>query len=238
MKSKIFNDDKKKVAIMKLKNISKTYNQKNKKVTVLTGVNYTFYSNNFYAIMGHSGSGKSTLINILGLIDNFDKGTYELYGTKTINFSDKEASNLRMKSIGFVFQHYHLNPNLKAYENVLVPMLINKEIKHNERKKKAIELLKSVGLGERINHFPSELSGGEQQRVALARALVNNPHVILADEPSGNLDKLAETKIFKQLKELSLKGKCIIVVSHSSEVKKYANKVLKIVDGKIVEESL
>jgi len=219
---------------MKLEGVSKTYKQKNRSIKVLLDVNIDFNSNSFYAIMGHSGSGKSTLINILGLIDTFDSGTYELYGTTTTNFNDKESSNLRMKNIGFVFQGFHLNPNLNAFENVIVPMLINKEIDPKDRKKLAIELLESVGLGERIDHFPNELSGGEQQRVAIARALANNPHVILADEPSGNLDEKAEADIFKQLKELSQKGKCVIVVSHSNEVRKYANKVLKIVDGKIV----
>ncbi len=220
--------------VMKLENVSKTYKQKSRNIKVLSEVNIDFDSNNFYAIMGHSGSGKSTLINILGLIDTFDSGTYELYGTKTINFNDKEASNLRMKNIGFIFQGFHLNPNLKAFENVIVPMLINKEIDPKDRKKLAVELLESVGLGERIDHFPNELSGGEQQRVAIARALANNPHVILADEPSGNLDEKAEEDIFKSLKELSKKGKCIIVVSHSNEVKKYADKVLKLDEGKLV----
>lgn len=130
-----------------------------------------------------------------------------------------------------------MNPNLKAFENVIVPMIINKEINPNDRKKLAIELLESVGLGERIDHFPNELSGGEQQRVAIARALANNPHVILADEPSGNLDEKSEEEIFKSLKELSQKGKCIIVVSHSNEVKKYADKVLKLEDGKLFGDS-
>ncbi|MDD4831526.1 MAG: ABC transporter ATP-binding protein [Bacilli bacterium] len=223
--------------VMKLKNVSKTYKQKSRIVKVLTEVNIDFDSNNFYAIMGHSGSGKSTLINILGLIDTFDSGTYELYGTKATSFNDKEASNLRMKNIGFIFQGFHLNPNLKAFENVIVPMIINKGINPKDRKKLAIELLESVGLGERVDHFPNELSGGEQQRVAIARALANNPHVILADEPSGNLDEKSEEEIFRSLKELSQKGKCIIVVSHSNEVKKYADKVLKLENGKVIGDS-
>lgn len=234
MRSKVDNKDKKFEHLIKLENVSKMYKQKNRNIEVLSDVNINFNSNTFYTIMGHSGSGKTTLINILGLIDNSDSGTYEIYGTNTTNFNDNELSNLRMKNIGFIFQGFHLNPNLKAFENVMVPMLINKEINSKDRKEKAIGLLESVGLKERIDHFPNELSGGEQQRVAIARALANDPHVILADEPSGNLDEKAEADIFKQLKELSQNGKCVIVVSHSNEVKKYADKIYKIIDGKIV----
>lgn len=224
--------------IIKLANISKTYIIKNKKKTktikVLTDVSVDFYSNNFYAIKGRSGSGKSTLINIIGLIDTFDSGEYDLYGTKAIDYNDATLSNLRMKNIGFVFQGIHLNPTLKAFENVMVPMLINKKIERIDRKDKAIKLLESVGLGERINHFPKELSGGEQQRVAIARALANNPHIILADEPTGNLDEKTEKEIFNILKNLSQNGKCVIVVSHSDHVKEYADKIYTIKDGKLV----
>ncbi|MDD2208532.1 MAG: ABC transporter ATP-binding protein [Bacilli bacterium] len=220
--------------VMKLENISKSYRPKNKIIEVLSDVNVDFYSNNFYAIRGHSGSGKSTLINILGLIDNYDSGKYHLYGTKAIDYNDKKLSNLRMKNIGFIFQGIHLNPTLKAFENVIVPMLINKAIDPKERKKRAIGLLESVGLAERIDHYPKELSGGEQQRVAIARALANNPSIILADEPTGNLDEKNEKEIFSLLKELSKNGRCVIVVSHSDYVKEYADKVYKILDGKLV----
>lgn len=232
------NNSKKEQRIMKLANISKTYTMKNTKqiktIKVLSDVSVDFYSNNFYAIKGHSGSGKSTLINILGLIDTFDSGEYDLYGTKAIDYNDAKISNLRMKNIGFVFQGIHLNPTLKAFENVMVPMLINKEINPKARKDKAIELLKSVGLEERADHFPKELSGGEQQRVAIARALANNPHIILADEPTGNLDEKTEKEIFNILKNLSQNGKCVIVVSHSDHVKEYADKIYTIKDGKLV----
>ena len=139
-----------------------------------------------------------------------------------------------MKNIGFVFQGMNLDPSLTAYENVMVPMFINKEISPKVRKEKAIELLKKVGLGDRINHFPKQLSGGEQQRVAIARALANNPNIILADEPTGNLDEKTENEIFMLLKEISKNGKCIIVVSHSNDVKKYADKVMYIKSGSIV----
>ncbi len=186
--------------------------------------------------MGHSGSGKSTLINMLGLIDHFDSGKYTLYDTDVNEFNDTRSSYLRMKNIGFIFQEFHLNPTLKAYENVIVPMLLNKNINAKERKNKADNLLKKLGLEDRIDHFPKELSGGEQQRVAIARALANDPHIILADEPTGNLDEKNEKEIFSHLKTLAQTGKCIIVVSHSEYVKQYADKVYKIVGGKLVGE--
>ena len=219
--------------VMRIKHVNKSYTSKNRSIKVLSDVSFEFYNNKFYAIMGHSGSGKSTLINILGLIDSFDSGEYELYGTSISNFNDKELSHLRMKNIGFIFQSFYLNPTLKSFENVMVPMLINKEINQKDRKQRAIDLLNDVGLIDRLDHYPNELSGGEQQRVAIARALANNPKIILADEPTGNLDEKCEKEIFEQLKRLSKEGKCVIVVSHSNEVKKYADEVLKIENGNI-----
>lgn len=220
--------------LIKLENISKEYKTNTKVIKVLNDVNAKFYSGKFYAIMGHSGSGKSTLVNILALIDNFDSGAYYLYNLNIKDFNDKKLSNLRMNNIGFIFQEINLIPTLKAYENVMVPMLINKKIKPNERKELALKLLKEVGLEDRIDHFPKELSGGEQQRVAIARALANDPNIIIADEPTGNLDEKTESEIFELLKKLSVKGRCIIMVSHSEYVKKYADEVLKIENGKLV----
>lgn len=220
--------------VMNLENINKTYKTKSKEVKVLQNLSIEFFSHNFYAIMGHSGSGKSTLINILGLIDTFDNGSYELYGLKSKEYKDIELSKLRMEHIGFIFQGFHLKPTLKAYENVMIPMLINKNIPKAKRKDKATELLGKVGLIDRLEHFPKELSGGEQQRVAIARALANNPTIILADEPTGNLDEKTEQEIFKLLKDLSREGKCVIVVSHSEYVKEYADKVYKLKNGKLV----
>ena len=220
--------------LIKLENISKEYKTNTKVIKVLNDVNAKFYSGKFYAIMGHSGSGKSTLVNILALIDNFDSGAYYLYNLNIKDFNDEKLSNLRMNNIGFIFQEINLIPTLKAYENVMVPMLINKKIKANERKELALKLLKEVGLEDRIDHFPRELSGGEQQRVAIARALANDPNIIIADEPTGNLDEKTESEIFELLKKLSDKGRCIIMVSHSEYVKKYADEVLKIENGKLV----
>ena len=223
--------------VIQLKNIQKTFHTKNKEVNVLRNLNAEFYEGKVYAIMGHSGNGKSTLIHILGLIDECDEGEYQIYGKNVKNLKDKDASYMRLKNIGFVFQEFNLVPTLKAYENVMVPMLINKEIQAKERKERAIELLSSVGLKERINHFPKELSGGEQQRVAIARSLANNPNIILADEPTGNLDEKSEREIFTLLKKLAEEGKCVIVVSHSSEIKNYADKVYILDKGKLEGEN-
>ncbi len=224
-------------AVMVLHKVCKTYKKKSSNIKILTDVSVEFYTNKFYALVGDSGCGKSTLIKILGLIENCDSGEYLLYNENIRNLDDNFLSNLRMKNMGFIFQGVYLNPTLKAYENVMVPMLINKEIERKSRKLLATEILEKVGLAERINHFPGELSGGEQQRVALARALVNNPSIILADEPTGNLDKKNEEYVFKLLKDLSQKGKCVVVVSHSDNVRKYADEVFKIIDGKLVGDS-
>lgn len=224
-------------AVMVLHKVCKSYKKKSSNIKILTDVSVEFYTNKFYALVGDSGCGKSTLIKILGLIENCDSGEYLLYNENIRNLDDNFLSNLRMKNMGFIFQGVYLNPTLKAYENVMVPMLINKEIERKSRKLLATEILEKVGLAERINHFPGELSGGEQQRVALARALVNNPSIILADEPTGNLDKKNEEYVFKLLKDLSQKGKCVVVVSHSDNVRKYADEVFKIIDGKLVGDS-
>ncbi len=220
--------------ILKINNCSKIYKTKTKNIEVLKNINAKFNKNKFYLIIGHSGSGKTTLINILGLLDKFDSGKYTLYGNDILNLNDTQISDLRMNKIGFIFQNFCLNPNLTALENVMVPMLINKKIIPKNRKDKAMELLKSVKLEKRITHFPKELSGGEQQRVAIARALANDPNIILADEPTGNLDEENEKIILSMLKELSQKGKCVIVVSHSLEAKKYADKIYKLNNGNLI----
>lgn len=160
----------------------------------MSNINVKFYSGKLYAIMGESGSGKSTLINILGLVDNFDAGDYIIYDKNLKTIGEEEICKIRMKNIGFIFQDIYLDTNLKAYENVMLPMLINRNIKN--KKEKSLELLKSVKLEDRVNHFPQQLSGGEEQRVAIARALANDPTIILADEPTGNLDKKNEKIIF------------------------------------------
>ena len=214
---------------MEIKNLTKIFKVVGKDdIIALDNVNATFDKGKMYAIIGESGAGKTTLINILGLLDDYSDGEY-IIDNKPINkLTEDEKADMRMKKFGFVFQSYYLNPKLKAYENVMIPMFINKDIKKSERKDKAISLLKQFGLNDRITHYPNQLSGGEQQRVAIARAL--------ADEPTGNLDKENEKLAFDYLKKICKEGKCVIVVSHNMIVKSYADKIYYIDKGKLYEK--
>jgi len=215
-----------------IKNVDKIYGFNDKRVTALKNINCDFEFGKFYLIIGHSGSGKSTLLRILGLIDRPTKGDVFVSGKYANRLNSKELAHLRNNEIGFIFQDYFLDKYLTAKENITIPMLINKKYKNKQQiNQKSLDLLKDIGLEKRVNHFPKELSGGEQQRVAIARALANNPNIILADEPTGNLDIENETYIFNKLKEMSKKGKCIIVVSHSKDAIKYADKVIELKEG-------
>lgn len=207
--------------------LSKSYNQSD---YVLKDFSYVFESGHFYAIMGPSGAGKSTLLHILGLLDSKNAGEVKMDG-KVLNMdSEEEEAEIRLKTFGFVFQEFFLNPKLTVLENVMVPMHIHPDYlgKEGKEKKKnrAHELLAQFDIEEYADRYPSELSGGEQQRVGIARALANNPEVILADEPTGNLDEKNEANIFSYLKAMSMAGKLVIVVSHNDAVKKYADAVL------------
>lgn len=219
--------------IITIKDITKTYKTKKRDVEVLKNIDLTFSLGKFYAIMGPSGSGKSTLFNILGLVDTPSSGAYKINGIDTTKLTDKSSSIIRMNNIGFVFQDFNLDPYLNALENVMMPLYLNKKIKTEDREKISKDILTKLNLENRLEHFPNELSGGEAQRVAIARALVNNPNIILADEPTGNLDEELETEIFKILKSLTKENKCVIVVSHSSKIKEYADVVYTLKDGKI-----
>lgn len=221
--------------IIILKNICKSYKSKKKIISVLDNLNIKFYTGKLYGIIGESGCGKSTLINILGLLDKPTSGEYKLYGKSCEKLTNNEVADMRRDTIGLIFQDYLLNPYMNALENVMLPMLINKNINKSERETIATELLEEFGLKNRTNHMPNQLSGGEQQRVAIARSLVNNPQIILADEPTGNLDEKNEIMIFNLLKKLSKKGKCIIVVTHSKKIKEYADVIYKIKDLSLKE---
>lgn len=222
---------------MNIEKISKVYNTKNTYVEAIKEISYQFEQGKFYAIMGHSGSGKSTFILLLGLLETPTSGKYTLNGKNVENLTEKETAKIRNETIGFIFQDFYLDEYLTACENVMLPMLINKNINNIERKERALHLLKRLGLEERITHFPKELSGGEKQRVAIARALANDPKIILADEPTGNLDEENEKKILEILKKQSQEGKCVIVVSHSNEIKKYADELLTIKEGRLNKEN-
>ena len=220
---------------MKMEDIVKTYISKNgNQVKALNNINYNFKEGKFYAIMGQSGSGKTTLINILGLVDVPTRGKYFFNGVEVQKLSNDKLSEIRNNEIGFVFQHFYLNNRLTALENVLLPTLINKKHTKEEIIENAKKLFNNLGLESRMNHYPNELSGGEQQRVSLIRALIIEASVIVAIEPTGNLDYNNELEILKLLKEVS-KEKCVIVVSHNPNIKKYADIVLNLDKGVLNE---
>lgn len=221
--------------ILECINIKQVYKKNRKNLTVIRDVNYSFFSNTFYAICGKSGAGKTTLINILGLLNKPSGGEIILSGVNTNELNENKISEIRNRKIGFIFQSYYLNPLMTAEENIYLPMLINKDITQEQMLKKTSELLSDMSLADRKKHFPKELSGGEQQRVAIARALANNPDIILADEPTGSLDPENEKKVLSILKKLSKQGKCVIVVTHSNIVKKYADIVLEIENKNLKE---
>lgn len=223
---------------MKLVNINKIYNTNGLNLHVLKDVNVEFKKNNLYAIMGRSGSGKSTLVNILGLLDDYTSGEYYLDDKNVKELTDDEKSNIRGMKIGFVFQSFYLNENLTALENVMLPLYINKEIEEKDRKMIATKKLEELGLLNRINHYPNLMSGGEKQRVAIARALVNNPDIIIADEPTGNLDSTNEKEVFNILKEISKQDKIVIVVSHNELIKDYCDVLYTINDGVVERGNL
>ena len=220
--------------ILKVKNLVKNYYKDNEKIEAVNNISYNFEKGKFYAIMGPSGSGKITFLHLIGTLDTYDEGSVFINNIDVSSLDDLQLSKIRKEEIGFVFQSFYLNNNMKAYENVIMPIMLDK-IPYKDKKEKGITILNSLGLEKRVNHYPSELSKGECQRVAIARALINNPNIILADEPTGNLDSKNERNIFELLKKLSLEGKCVIVVSHNEEIKKYADVVLKIRDGKLYE---
>ena len=218
-----------------LKNGLKEFSLRDEKITAMDNVNLEIKTGKLYVIMGHSGSGKSTLIQILGLLDNLTSGNLYINGQDVSNISEDEKADIRQKEIGFVFQSFYLNPKLTAIENVMLPMYINKDIESSNRRRKALKLLTNFGLENRVNHYPKELSGGEQQRIAIARALANDPSFILADEPTGNLDVKNEEIVYNTLRELANNGKAVVVVSHNESIKKYADKVLYMNLGKLSE---
>lgn len=221
--------------IVKIENAFKKYFKENETILALNNVSYSFELNKFYGIMGPSGSGKSTFLQCIGTLDSLTSGKIFINGKDISSLNDNDLSFLRKKEIGFVFQDFYLNQNMKSYENVMLPIILDKGLSYEQKKKRAVKLLENLGLSKRINHYPNELSGGERQRVAIARALINNPKIILCDESTGNLDSKNELKIFELLKKLSNEGKCVIVVTHNDNIRSYTDKIVFIKDGKIYE---
>ena len=211
----------------------KEYIKNKEKIVVLNNINTKFEEGKTYAIMGNSGSGKTTLLNILGTLDILTSGKMLIDSEEILRLKENEKAYIRMKKIGFIFQEFYLNQYMTVQENIMQPMYINKEYDKTAKKQRTNELIEMMGLSQRKKHYPKELSGGEQQRVAIARALANKPDIILGDEPTGNLDKNNEQKIFEILNSLSKNGKCVIIVSHSNVVKKYADIILNLEEGKL-----
>lgn len=221
--------------IIELKNLSKHYEMGENIVKALDGIDVKIKKGDFIAIVGPSGSGKSTMMNMIGALDLATEGEIFLDDEDIENLEESELAQIRGRKIGFVFQTFNLIPTLTALENVMLPMTFQ-GLGGEEKLERTEKILKKVGLEHRKNHFSNELSGGEMQRVAIARALANNPEVILADEPTGNLDSKTGKEIMKIFTDLNKKGKTIILVTHDLDLTKYATKVLKLRDGKIEKE--
>lgn len=220
--------------IIELKEVCKIYRLGDAEIKAVCDVNLEIKRGDFIALVGPSGSGKSTLMNLIGALDFSTTGDIFLDGQNIEHLPESDLAQIRGRKIGFVFQTFNLIPTLNAVENIALPMIFH-GINKKERMEKAEEILREVGLTHRRTHFPKELSGGERQRVAIGRALANDPEVILADEPTGNLDTKTGLEIMKLFTELNKKGKTIILVTHNLDLIKYAQKVLKISDGKIIE---
>ena len=220
-----------------LKDIYKIYNVGGEEVRALDGVDLKINNNEYMAIMGPSGSGKSTMMNMIGCLDSPSSGLYEFEGEKVHVMNDSQLASIRNRKIGFVFQTFNLLPKASALHNVEIP-LVYANIKKEKRLKMASNALISVGLEDRMHHRPNELYGGQRQRVAIARALVNNPSIILADEPTGNLDSKSGHEIMKIFDDLHRNGNTIILVTHEDDIAKHSNRIVRLLDGKIVKDEI
>jgi len=222
--------------LIKLKTVEKVYRIGEIEVVALRGIDLTIHRGEYVAIMGPSGSGKSTLMNLIGCLDTISTGEYWLAGENVSELTENELANIRNRRIGFVFQTFNLLPRANAFRNVELP-LIYAGIGPGIRKERAIEALKAVGLGDRISHKPAELSGGQRQRVAIARALINKPSLILADEPTGNLDSATGEEILMIFDSLHAQGNTLIVVTHEESVAARAARVIRLLDGHVVSDT-
>jgi len=223
--------------MIELKNIKKIYKMGENEVLALNDVSVYIGNDEFVSIIGPSGSGKSTLMNIIGCLDVSDEGTYEFEGQNISDYTENQLSTLRNKKIGFIFQQFNLLMKLTAYENVELP-LIYQGLPASKRKEQVMSALKQVNLLDRMDHRPNELSGGQQQRVAIARALATKPSLILADEPTGNLDSVTGHEIIELLADLHSKGNAIILITHDMDVAKNADRMLHIIDGRIDSDTM
>ena len=222
--------------VIAVNNLSKTYQRGNEQLTVLNNISLTIGRGEFVAIVGASGSGKTTLLNLIGLLDTFEAGNYEIAGESVRTMSETQLARLRSERVGYVFQSFHLLPRLSALKNVELAM-IYRGISRSKRRAMAMECLSQVGLAERVEHLPTELSGGQQQRVAIARALANQPDLIIADEPTGSLDSTTGHEIMNMFCELNAAGKTIVMVTHEPDIAAYASRMITLRDGELVADS-
>ena len=223
--------------LIEVKNVYKIYNPGENEVRALDGISVTIDHGEFVAIVGHSGSGKSTFMNMLGCLDTPTSGDYYLDGVNVAGMTDDELSDIRNKQIGFIFQGFNLIPSLTAQENVELP-LVYRGMPAEQRRQLAEEALTRVGMEHRMNHRPSELSGGQQQRVAIARAIAARPPIIMADEPTGNLDTRSGEEVMKILHELNEEGRTIVLITHDNDIARQATRAIRIIDGKMVSDTL
>ena len=225
-------------AVIELQNIKRNFHVGDETVHALRGVSFSINEGEFVTIMGTSGSGKSTLLNILGCLDTPTVGEYLLDGISIRTMSKSQRAVLRNRKIGFVFQNYNLLPKTTAVENVELPLMYNSSISASERRKRAVEALKAVGLGDRLEHKSNQMSGGQMQRVAIARALVNDPAVILADEATGNLDTRTSFEILVLFQKLHTEGRTIIFVTHNPEIAQYSSRNIVLRDGQVKDDKV
>ena len=224
------------MVLIALSNIYKIYNVGGEEVRALDGIDLEIKENEYLAIMGPSGSGKSTLMNMIGCLDTPSEGIYQFEGEMVQEMNDDQLASIRNRKIGFVFQTFNLLPKATAQNNVEIPLIYG-NIRKSERINMASKALEDVGLADRMHHKPNELSGGQRQRVAIARALVNSPSIILADEPTGNLDSKSGHEIMKILDQLHKQGNTIILVTHEDDIAQHAHRIIRLFDGKIIEDS-